>query len=164
MRGARRINAILAAVRGFLTLAVTMRDAPSWVMGVLYELADASDLAVEVRGEDGGPVLRLRQHRLHEPHRPVDRASDVEIVALLAACRTARDRLTVLLMARAGLRRSEVAGLRRSDMHLLGDSGRLGSRYGRPRSCGAAGEPERGMGQVPAATGGAAGPPGRTGR
>jgi hypothetical protein len=32
----------------------------------------------------------------------------------------------MLLMARASLRRSEVAGLRRSDMHLLGDSGRLG--------------------------------------
>jgi integrase len=38
------------------------------------------------------------------------------------ACRSARDRLIVLLMARAGVRRGEVCGLRRSDVHLLLDS------------------------------------------
>jgi integrase/recombinase XerD len=32
----------------------------------------------------------------------VDRASDEEIVALLRGCRSARDRLIVLLLARAG--------------------------------------------------------------
>jgi integrase len=41
-------------------------------------------------------------------------------------CRSARDRLIVLLMARAGLRRGEVCGLRRSDVHLLLDSRVLG--------------------------------------
>ena len=35
--------------------------------------------------------------------------------ALLRGCRSARDRLVVLLMARAGLRRGEVCGLRRSE-------------------------------------------------
>ena len=34
--------------------------------------------------------------------------------------------MIVLLMARAGLRRGEVCGLRRSDVHLLVDSRRLG--------------------------------------
>jgi len=52
--------------------------------------------------------------------------ADEEIVALLGTCRSARDRLIVLLMARAGLRRGEVCGLRRSDVHLLADSRRLG--------------------------------------
>ncbi len=47
-------------------------------------------------------------------------------MTLLRACRPARDRLIVLLMARAGLRRGEVCGLRRSDVHLLTDSRRLG--------------------------------------
>jgi site-specific recombinase XerD len=47
-------------------------------------------------------------------------------VALLRGCCSARDRLIVLLMARAGLRRGEVAGLRRSDVHLLADSRELG--------------------------------------
>jgi integrase/recombinase XerD len=56
----------------------------------------------------------------------VDRAADADIVAVLGACRSARDRLIVLLMARAGLRRAEVLGLRRSDVHLLLDSRVLG--------------------------------------
>jgi integrase/recombinase XerD len=56
----------------------------------------------------------------------VDRASDEEIVALLKACLSARDRLIVLLMARAGLRCGEMCGLRRSDVHLLADSRPLG--------------------------------------
>ncbi len=70
---------------------------------------------------------RMRaRHRLREPEMTVDRASDAEIVALLRACRSARDRLIVLLMARAGLRRGELCGLRRSDVHLLVDSRGLG--------------------------------------
>ena len=44
----------------------------------------------------------------------------------MRGCRSARDGLIVLLMARAGLRRGEVCGLRRSDVHLLVDSRRLG--------------------------------------
>ena len=70
---------------------------------------------------------RLRaRHRLREDERPVDRASDAEIVALLRACRSSRDRLVVLLMARTGLRRGEMCGLRRCDVHLLPDSRALG--------------------------------------
>ncbi|MGH3163061.1 MAG: tyrosine-type recombinase/integrase, partial [Streptosporangiaceae bacterium] len=44
----------------------------------------------------------------------------------LRACLSARDRLIVLLMARAGLRRGELCGLRRCDIHLLADSRPLG--------------------------------------
>src|SRR5260370_1222654 len=79
------------------------------------------------RGEDGQMGWRMRaRHRRHEPETPVDRASDEEIVGLLRACLSARDRLIVLLMARAGLRRGELCGLRRSDVHLLADSRPLG--------------------------------------
>lgn len=69
--------------------------------------------------------MRAR-HRLREPETMVDRASDEQIVALMRACRSARDRLIVLLLARAGLRRGELCGLRRSDVHLLVDSRMLG--------------------------------------
>ena len=62
----------------------------------------------------------------------MDRASDEDIVALLRACRSARDRLIILLMARAGLRRGEVLGLRRGDVHLLADSRALGCPVARP--------------------------------
>ena len=70
---------------------------------------------------------RMRaRHRVHEPQAQAGRASDEQIVALLQACLSARDRLIVLLMARAGLRRGELCGLRRSDVHLLADSRPLG--------------------------------------
>jgi integrase/recombinase XerD len=39
------------------------------------------------------------------------RAADDEVLALLRACRSARDRFIVIAMARAGLRRGELAGL-----------------------------------------------------
>src|SRR4029077_21298025 len=90
-------------------------------------VAGDRELPAEARGEDGRMAWRMRaRHRLPEPETTIDRASDEQIVALLGACRSARDRLIVLLMARGGLRRGEVCGLRRSDVHLLVDSRRLG--------------------------------------
>ncbi|HXL94784.1 MAG TPA: tyrosine-type recombinase/integrase [Streptosporangiaceae bacterium] len=127
VRSERRINAVLAAVRGMTVHAVTEGTAPGHLMQVLYEVADDVDLPAAMRAEDGGTGWRVRpRHRLHEPERPVGRAADSDIVAVLGACGSARDRLIVLLMARAGLRRGEVLGLRRSDVHLLADSRELG--------------------------------------
>lgn len=127
VRAARRVNVVLTAVRGFVVHAVASGTAPAGLIPLLYEVADDRDLPEGARREEGRMRWRLRaRHRLHEPERAVDRASDEEIVALLGACRSARDRLVVLLMARAGLRRGELCGLRRSDVHLLGDSRPLG--------------------------------------
>jgi integrase/recombinase XerD len=132
VRGARRMNGVLTAVRGFVAHAVTSGQAPARLMALIYELADDRDLPEQARGEDAGMVWRMRaRHRLHEPETPVDRARDEEIVALLEACHSARDRLIVLLMARAGLRRGELCGLRRSDVHLLLDSRVLGCEVAR---------------------------------
>lgn len=126
-RGARRINGILVAVRGFAVFAATRGRVDEGVVQLLYELADDRDVPVEAKGEEARRAWRLRPlHRLHERDAPVDRASDEEIVALLRACRSTRDRLIVLLLARAGLRRGELTGLRRSDLHLLPDSTVLG--------------------------------------
>src|SRR5271169_4435021 len=91
-----------------------------------------SDVPAQARGEQHRMAWRMRaRHRLHEPQVPADRASDEQVVALLRACLSARDRLIVLLMARAGLRRGELCGLRRSDVHLLADSRPLGCEIAR---------------------------------
>jgi site-specific recombinase XerD len=121
------VNAVLAAVRGLVVHAVTAGEAPGRLLSVVYELADDRDLPAPVRGEQVGMSWRLQaRHRMRVPETRVDRAGDAEIAALLRACRNARDRLVVLLLARAGLRRGEAAGLRRSDVHLLLDSTPLG--------------------------------------
>jgi integrase/recombinase XerD len=131
-RSPRRVNAILTAVRGMVVHAVAEGAAPGRLIRLLFEVADDADLPAVARGEDGSTGWRVRaRHRMREPERPVDRASDADIVALLGACGSARDRLIVLLMARAGLRRGEVAGLRRSDVHLLADSRELGCEVAR---------------------------------
>jgi integrase/recombinase XerD len=131
-RGARRVNGVLTAVRGMVVHAVAAGQASGDLVALLYEVADDRDLPGAARGEDGRMGWRMRaRHRLHEPETPVDRASDAEIVALLHACLSARDRLIVLLMARAGLRRGELCGLRRSDVHLLASSRPLGCEIAR---------------------------------
>jgi integrase len=131
-RSASRVNGVLAAVRGMVVHAVAAGLAPGHLVPLLYEVADDRDLPEAARDEDGRMGWRLRaRHRLREPEEPVDRASDAEIVALLRACLSARDRLIVLLMARAGLRRGELCGLRRSDVHLLADSRPLGCEVAR---------------------------------
>jgi integrase/recombinase XerD len=131
-RGARRVNGVLTAVRGMVVHAVAAGQAGGDLVALLYEVADDRDLPGAARGEDGQMGWRMRaRHRVHEPQAPVDRASDEQVVALLQACLSARDRLIVLLMARAGLRRGELCGLRRSDVHLLADSRPLGCEIAR---------------------------------
>ena len=83
-REARRINGVLTAVRGFVAHAVTSGQAPSELLGLIYELADESDLPAQARGEEHRMAWRMRaRHRLHAPEATVDRASDAEIVALV---------------------------------------------------------------------------------
>lgn len=132
VRGARRVNGVLTAVRAMVVHAVAAGQADGQLLPLLYEVAEDRDLPEAARDSDGRMTWRMRaRHRLHAPERPVQRASDSDIVALLRACRSARDRLIVLLLARAGLRRGEVCGLRRSDVHLLADSRPLGCEVGR---------------------------------
>jgi integrase/recombinase XerD len=122
-RGERRVNRVLVATRGFLVFAVNGGEAPQWVISQLFEVADNRSLPLAAQGESTALRYRMRaRHQVKEPDSPVNRASDEEIVALLGSCLSARDRLIVLLLSRAGLRRGEAAGLRRSDLHLLPDN------------------------------------------
>ncbi len=123
VRGERQVNRVLIATRGLLVFAVTGGEAPQWVIPQLYEVTDTRNLPPATQGEGAALRYRMRaRHQLKEPDSPPDRASDEEIVALLGACLSARDRLIVLLVSRAGLRRGEAAGLRRSDLHMLPDN------------------------------------------
>lgn len=121
-----RINSVLTAVRELMRYAVSVSKAPKVVIGQLYEIADGRDLPEELQGEDGVAFRVGVQHRLRATVKEVDRATDVEVAALFAACRNARDRLIILLLARVGLRRGQAAGLHRSDCHMLIDSRALG--------------------------------------
>jgi site-specific recombinase XerD len=122
-----RVNKVLTAVRMFLLYAITNKMVPAWVLEQIYEVGGTRDLPEEAQGESGGMRLRLRaHHRVQEPETDIDRASDEEVVSMFLACRSARDRLTLLLLSRVGLRPGQVAGLRRSDSHLLMDSKPLG--------------------------------------
>jgi integrase/recombinase XerD len=70
-RGARRVNAVLTAVRAFVTHAVASGRAPGSLLPLIYEVADARDLPDQARGEDGRMRWRLRaRHRLREPGKP----------------------------------------------------------------------------------------------
>jgi integrase/recombinase XerD len=127
VRGPGRINRILAAVRGFLRHSVSVGNAPAEVLAMLFEVSDDRHLPVDARGENPSLNYVARpRHRLSEPEIRVDRATDEEVLGLLAACRSARDRFIVMAMSRAGLRRGEVCGLRREDLHFVADASGLG--------------------------------------
>ena len=66
-RGARRVNAVLAAVRGMTVHAVAAGQASGHLVPLLYEVADDRDLPDEARAGDGRMSWRMRaRHRLRE--------------------------------------------------------------------------------------------------
>jgi len=127
VRGERRVNFVLTVVREFLKHEVTIGAVPAEVLTRLYQIADARDLPPEVRGEDSSLRYYAKvRHRLDEPDTPVDNATDEEVIGLLRACHSARDRFIVLALARTGIRRGELTGLRLEDIHFVADASALG--------------------------------------
>ena len=127
VRGPGRVNNVLTAVREMVVHAVADGAAPGSLLPVLFDVADDRELPAAACGDEARTGWRMRaRHRLAEPDRAKGRASDEQIAALVSGCLSARDRLIVVLLARAGLRRGEAYGLRRSDCHLLVDSAALG--------------------------------------
>lgn len=119
VRGASRINTVLAAVREFYKHLVATHVLPATTLDAMYRVVDDRDLPTDVRGESG--VLRYRMkphHRIPTADRGVTPATDTEVGALLRVCQNARDRLIVILAVRTGMRRGELAGLRLEDVHL----------------------------------------------
>src|SRR5258708_6114219 len=104
-RGRRWVNAVLEAVREFFKHAVAVRLVDKAVLDALFDLVEEYDLPAEMRGDRPGLRLRSRpRHKLSEPARVLDAAADEEVLALLKACRNARDRFIVLALWRGGAR------------------------------------------------------------
>jgi site-specific recombinase XerD len=117
---------VLAAVREYFRHASALGEVDESVVNILFDVVEDYGLPREVRG---GPQLRMRtkpRHRLSEPERVVDAATGDEVLALLRACRNARDRFIVLALWRIGHRRGELTGVRIEDVHFVPDASRLG--------------------------------------
>jgi len=128
-RGPRRINAILAAVREFAKHAVATGDAPPSMLTALYQQDDDRWLPLELGRDSGARVSRPRpRHRVQAPVTEAGPATDQDVLAVFRACGSARDRFIVLALSRLGLRRGELAGLHREDVHAMPDSTALRCR------------------------------------
>jgi len=127
VRGPRRVNAIMAAVRSFFRHAAAVGQLDPQALGVVYESFYSYPVNEAERGAHR-PRARAR-HRLSEPRSPIVNAEGEDIVGLIRASRNARDRLIVIAMWRMGLRRGELAGLRRSDIHFVPDASQLGCGF-----------------------------------
>lgn len=128
VRGAGRINHVLAAVREFYKHAVADGTVDASVLGRLYEVGDDRHLPAELRPEGSGLRYRARPRhvqRLPRPTPPVAVRPE-EAEAVLRACRCWRDRLLIVLLWFGGLRIGEALGLRRSDLHFTASAQALG--------------------------------------
>ena len=64
-RSARRVNAVLTAVRGMVVHAVAAGSGPGHLVSAVYEVADARDLPGAACGDEAGMLWRIRaRHRL----------------------------------------------------------------------------------------------------
>lgn len=70
VRGPRRINAVLTALRAFITHAVTTGRAPGELLALVYELAEARDLPEQARSEDSRMMWRIRRRGQADVARP----------------------------------------------------------------------------------------------
>lgn len=124
-RSAGRINHILVSVREMyrseLAHGRVGEDtiAELFVMGRVPDLGFSERRAVRV-------ALRPRHVLRAEAPGDVDPASREEFQALMAVTHNWRDRLLLVLMRHAGLRRGEAVLLREDDMHLMRDAHELG--------------------------------------
>lgn len=119
VRGGDRINVILTAVRGFFVYATGRGLLERAVLAALYDVVQEPISFGRGRERRSAEFRAKARHRVRIQEKRRRRATEEEAVALYRAAFTTRDRLAVALMGRAGLRRGEVAGLRRSDVHSL---------------------------------------------
>ena len=126
-RSNKTANAILGTACEFLRYGAA-RD---WVRADL--VADMSRLRIlhwPVHGHGYGEELqfstiRARTLKLKEIEMAPPVFSDDQLMSVVSAVSTPRDRFLILVLAFTGIRIGEALGLRREDMHLLQNNGQL---------------------------------------
>jgi site-specific recombinase XerD len=128
VRGAARINQMMAAVREFYRHVVSDGGLDGVVLASLFEVDDDRWLPAELKGEGGGLRYRARPRHVQRVRRRVHPAvvSRAEVEALLGCARSWRDRFLLVLLWFCGLRIGEALGLRRSDLHFASSMRELG--------------------------------------
>ena len=133
-RSGKRVNQMLAPIREFAKHAVIAGAVPSSVLAALWEVADDRMLPAELKPEGGGLQYRaVPRHRVKETRRTQPTtATQAEAEALLRVALSHRDRFIIGLLWTTGIRVGGALGLRRSDMHLVGDARALGCQIPGP--------------------------------
>jgi integrase/recombinase XerD len=127
LRSPERINHVLTSVRELYREAVARGMLDGEVLRALFSVEQGFRLPVGVVESQAMALHERPRHRLRQAQR--GRPATVrfeQFAALIAACRTWRDRSILALLGRAGLRRGEAVTLRMSDVHLADSSLEVG--------------------------------------
>jgi site-specific recombinase XerD len=124
-RGNGRINHILVAVREMYKSALAHGAAGEETMTALFVMGQVHDPGVSERRVRRFAVRPRHVLRAEQPGE-VNPVTREEFNALMRVTRTWRDRLLLVLMRHAGLRRGEAVLLREEDVHFMRDARELG--------------------------------------
>ena len=159
-RGNGRINHILVSVREMYKSALAHGVVGEETMAALFVMGQVPDPGISER-----PVRRFAVRPRHvlraEQSGEVNPVSREEFNALMRVTRTWRDRLLLVLMRHAGLRRGEAVLLLEEDVHFMHDARELGSRERARTSTSVAARRSRGRRRSPVASGSSRSTPSR---
>ena len=125
-RGAGRINHVLVSVREMYKSAVAHGLCGEETIAALFVMGEVPDPLGVSESRSRRFALRPRHVLRAEQPGEVVPVSREEFNALMGATLNWRDRLLLVLMRHAGLRRGEAVMLREEDVHLMGDARELG--------------------------------------
>lgn len=125
-RGAGRINHVLVSVREMYKSAVAHGLCGEETIAALFVMGEVPDLAGISESRSRRFALRPRHVLRAEQPGEVVPVSREEFNALMRVTVNWRDRLLLVLMRHAGLRRGEAVMLREEDLHLMGDAREVG--------------------------------------
>jgi len=125
-RGAGRINHVLVSVREMYKSAVAHGLCGEETIAALFVMGEVPDPLGVSESRSRRFALRPRHVLRAEQPGEVVPVSREEFNALMRATLNWRDRLLLVLMRHAGLRRGEAVMLREEDVHLMGDARELG--------------------------------------